>query len=181
MNRILCAALIAMPLFAQDYNRKSLSVGVGGAIPDVNGAMDGGIAVSLNFGYRFTRYIQADIGFQSSFNKDYRDYYPKSGAGSGTTTEFFVPAGGRIVIPVWNGRIEPSFGLGGVYAYDKGENYGNNHQGGVYGLGGITYALDSHRRHRVGVTVRYINIMSAGRPHPEWVNVMGEYTYSWGE
>jgi len=44
----------------------------------------------------------------------------------------------------------------------------------------VTYALDSRSHHSLGVTVRYMNVMSAGSPHPQWWNVFGEYTYRWG-
>ena len=142
--------------------------------------MDSGVALELNYGRRFTRFIQLDTGFESSFNKDYRNYYPKYGTGLTTSTSFFVPVGGRIVIPLMQGRLEPSFGGGGVYAWDKNNPYQQN-QGGVYGLAGGSYALDSRHRHRVGATLRYMNMMSAGRPHPRWLNVFGEYSYSWGE
>ena len=95
-----------------------------------------------------------------------------------------MPAGGRIVIPLRGGRIEPSFGVGGVYRYDKAPYLGyvyQRNQGGAYGLAGVSYALDSAGRHRVGLTLRYINIMTADTPRPQWWNVFGEYTYSWGE
>jgi hypothetical protein len=180
---LLTAGVLSCPMWGQtDVNRHSLTVGVGAAVPAGYSTqyLDSGIAVELNYGHRFTRFIQSDIGFESSFNKDYRNYNSKFGSGLTTTTNFFVPAGGRIVIPIWNGRIEPSFGLGGVYRYDKGNSFRSN-QGGIYGVAGATYALDSQQRHRVGLTIRYMNIMSAGVPHPQWVNIFGEYTYSWGE
>jgi hypothetical protein len=183
----LCAAVLAVPVWAQqDFNRNSVSVGFGTAAPSGKyNELDPGTALELNLAHRFTPFIQADFGFETSFNKDYRNYYPKYGTGLATTTNFFVPAGGRIVIPLLGGRIEPSFGLGGVYRYDKANlvqpsSYQRN-QGGVYGLVGATYALDSAHKHRVGLTLRYINIMSAGTPHPQWWNLFGEYTYSWGE
>ncbi len=180
---IFALATLACSLWGQqDVNRHSLTIGAGNAVPTGynNNYLDPGTAVELNYGHRFTRFIQADIGFESSFNKDYRGYNPKFGSGLTTNTNFFVPAGGRIVIPIWNGKLEPSFGLGGVYRYDKGNSF-QSHQGGVYGLGGVTYALDSQQRHRVGITIRYLNIMSAGAPHPQWVNLFGEYTFSWGQ
>lgn len=177
-SRIFVAAILAVPVFAQDMYQNRLTVGVGTAVP-AETSLDPSVAVELNFAHRYTRFIQLDAGFEASFNKDYRNYYPKFGTGLTTTTNFFVPAGGRIVIPVLNGRIEPSFGLGGVYRYDQRAPFHPN-QGGIYGLGGVSYALDSGQRHRVGLTVRYINIMSAGTPHPQWVNLFGEYTYSWG-
>jgi hypothetical protein len=178
MVRFLLFALLALPLCAQDFFPKQLTVGFGAAAPGGSSYMDPGVGLELNFGYRYTRFLQADIGIQTSFNKDYRDYYEKTGAGLRTATNFFLPAGARIIVPIMNGRIEPSFGLGGVYAFDKHADHQS--QGGVYGLGGVSYALDGTHRHRVGVTLRYINMMSAGRPHPQWWNVMGEYTYSWG-
>jgi hypothetical protein len=181
LSRILLAGVFAGSMWAQqDFNRNALTVGVGSAVPAGLDYLDAGTAVELNYGYRFTRFIQADLGFESSFNKDYRNYQAKFNTGLTTTTNFFIPAGGRIVIPLRDGRIEPSIGLGGVYHYDKGDSYQPN-QGGVYGVAGASYALDSEHRHRVGLSLRYMNIMSRGTPHPQWVNLFGEYTYSWGQ
>lgn len=162
-----------------------LTVGFGTAAPSgTYNALDPGVGVEFNYGYRFTPFIQADVGMETSFNKDYRNYYPKFGTGLATTTNFFLPAGGRIIVPVLGGRLEPSFGLGGVYRYDKAtltqvSSYQRN-QGGAYGLAGVNYALDSAGHHRVGLTLRYINIMSAGTPHQVFWNLFGEYSYSFG-
>ncbi len=176
MLRFFILAMVALPMLAQDYFPKNLTVGLGAANP--NGAQDSGAGLELNFGYRYTRNIQVDMGLETSFNRDYRNYYPKTDSGLTTTTNFFVPLGARIILPLMNGRVEPSFGLGGVYAFDKNANH--QHQAGVYGLGGANYALDSAHRHRIGMTLRYFNMISPGRPHPTWWNIMGEYTYSWG-
>lgn len=104
---------------------------------------------------------------------------PRSGDGLETNTLLLAPVGGRFVLPLFEGRIEPSVGFGGVYGYDR-HRFNDQHQGGVYGLIGASYALDSSQHHRVGATVRYYNMISAGRPHPQWLTVMGEYTYCWG-
>ncbi len=181
MTKLLSLALLAAAGYAQDVvNPTRLTIGLGTAAPRGDSYMDPGTAVEVNFGYRYTRYIQADVGVEASFNKDYRAYNSKFNTGLTTATNLFVPVGARIIVPVFNGRIEPSFGVGGVYAYDKGRSY-NQHQCGVYGLAGVSYALDSQQRHRVGLTLRYMNLMSPGRPHPQWLNVFGEYTFSWGE
>ncbi len=169
-----------MPLFSQEVNASRLTVGLGSARPTGTSNLDSGTALELNFGYRYTRYIQADFGLETSFNKDHRLFPGRMNTGASTATNFLVPAGARIIVPIGNGRIEPSFGLGGVYRYDKRATL-QQHQGGVYGLGSVSYALDSQQRHRVGVSLRYFNIMSVGRPHPQWVNIFGEYTFSWGE
>jgi hypothetical protein len=179
MRRLLTLSLMAGSLYGQEFQPKRITVGIGVATPGDASNSDPGVALSINFAHRYTRNIQADLGLQTSFNQDYRNQVPSTGAGLTTTTNFFVPLGGRIIIPLLEGRLEPSFGLGGVYAYDKRRS-GDKHQAGAYGLAGISYAIDSSQRHWLGVTVRYINMMSAGRPHPTWVNVTGEYTYSWG-
>jgi hypothetical protein len=179
MTRFLMLALLSLPLAAQNFFPSSISVGIGRAVPAGLTPFDSGTLIGINFAHRYTRHIQADLAFQTAFNTDYRRYLPGTGAGLTTTTTYFVPLGGRILIPLLEGRIEPSFGLGGVYLYDQ-RSLGRHHQGGAYGLAGFTYAVDSMQRHRVGVTVRYINVMSAGRPHPQWVNVMAEYSYHWG-
>jgi hypothetical protein len=180
MTRFLVLAILALPLCAQTYDYPNrVSVGIGRAIPAGQSAFDSGTLIGINFARRYTRNIQGDLGLQTSFNTDYRRFVPGTGAGLTTNTTYFVPVGGRIVVPVWDGRMEPSFGLGGVYVYDQ-RAVNSHHQGGAYGLAGVNYAVDSLQRHRVGITVRYFNIMSAGRPHPQWVNVSGEYSYSWG-
>jgi hypothetical protein len=179
----LLITLIALPAFAQSVeNPNSLSIGIGGAAPaGAYGPLDPGLALELNYGYRYTPYIQVDLGFESSWNRDYRDFL--LGGPVRTTAFFLAPVGGRLNIPLRNERIVPFVGLGGVYNFDGAADIVpgvDAHKGGAYGLAGLSYALDSDRRHRVGVSVRYINIMSAGEPHPQWVNVFGEYTYSWG-
>ena len=183
MVRYLLIALLALPASAQFVqNANNLSIGIGGAAPaGAYGPLDRGLALELNYGRRYTRYIQLDIGFESSWNRDYRDF--ERGGLVRTTTFFFVPVGGRLNIPIREGRIMPFIGVGGVYNFDGASDIVpgvDAHKGGAYGLAGVSYALDSEHRHRVGVSVRYMNIMSAGEPHPQWVNIFGEYTYSWG-
>jgi hypothetical protein len=188
MARYFIPVLFAGAAMAQTPdNPHSLSVGLGAAaFAGKFGSIDPGLALELNYGYRFTEYIQVDLGFESSFNPDYRNYNAKFNTGARTTTFFFVPAGGRLnfPLPYRERRITPSIGVGAVYNYDSGTTYQalsyQHHSAGAYGLAGVTYALDSRSHHSLGVTLRYINIMSAGSPHPQWWNVFGEYTYRWG-
>ncbi len=118
-SRFFFVAILAVPALGQEVNANRLTVGLGSAAPTGTSFMDPGTALELNFGHRYTRYIQADIGLETSFNKDYRNYSGRNSTGASTTTNFMAPVGARIVIPVLNGRIEPSFGVGGVYRYDK--------------------------------------------------------------
>jgi hypothetical protein len=185
---LLITVLIAGSALAQaPDNPHSLTLGFGAAaFAGKFSEIDPGTALELNYGYRFTKYIQADIGFESSFNSDYRNYNPKFNTGLRTTTFFFVPAGGRLNIPLpyRDGRITPSIGVGAVYNYDSGPSFRatsyQHHGVGAYGLAGMSYAIDSRHHHSVGITLRYMNIMSVGDPHPQWWNVFGEYTYRWG-
>jgi hypothetical protein len=184
MVRYLLFVLVAVPACAQRLeNTNQLSFGIGGAVPaGAYGPLNGGLAFELNYGYRYTRYVQIDAGFESSWNRDYRDF--ERGGLIRTTTFFFAPVGIRVNVPIAYGRIIPFVGGGGVYNFDGASDIVpgvDAHKGGLYALAGVSYALDSQHRRRVGVAVRYMNIVSAGEPHPQWVNVFGEYTYSWGQ
>jgi hypothetical protein len=83
-----------------------VSVGIGRAVPAGQSAFDSGTLIGINFARRYTRNIQADLGLQTSFNTDYRRFEPRTGAGL-TTNTYFVPLGGRIVVPLWADAWSP--------------------------------------------------------------------------
>ena len=66
---VLLIAAFGGILSAQDFQPNQISVGGGGSFALGSYApFDTGTAAGVNFGYRFSRYFQADFGAQAAFN-----------------------------------------------------------------------------------------------------------------
>ena len=179
MIRTLLASvcILASPgVFAQsegdEIHHHNFSFGVGPAIP--TGASKTYLStapfIRVNYGYRFNRLFQADAGLQLAFgaadnqNPVLTDY----GSVRGGDHEFMIPLGGRIYIPLPFRRIQVSAGGGAAYLHysetaPSGGDYTNSCYScssrggwGGYGLGNVSYFLDSNHNLRVGTTIQYI-------------------------
>lgn len=203
------AALTALAglCFAQDQDEEvhhqNITVGGGAAIPTGNATnyLSTAPLFTLGYGYRFNRWFQADIGFQAAFgaannqNLVQTDFGPVQGGDH----EFMIPLGGRVYIPTRMKRISASVGAGTAYlhysetapsnAYTGNNCYTCTSRGGWggYGLGNVSYYLDSGHAFRVGTTLQYVAASTNGqavgnvpalKTTDHWINLIFEFGLS---
>jgi len=110
-------ALLALPAAAQSFPRHNFTFMAGGAEPqaDLSRFTQTAPGIGIGYGYRFQKYFQADVGLDILFgaarirdwvNTDIGDFRIKD-------REYFVPMGGRAIIPL--GRFLLHAGGGGAY------------------------------------------------------------------
>jgi hypothetical protein len=203
------ALVVGGALFAQsseEIHHHNITVGGGAAAPVGNDTnyLSTAPAFSLGYGYRFNRWFQADAGFQMAFgaannqNAEVTDF----GTVQGGDHEFMIPLGGRVFIPLPFKRLEASVGGGGAYlhysetapsggygGYYTSQCYTCTSRGGWggYGLGNVTYFLDSNHNFRLGVTAQYVAGSTNGQPvanipaiktTDHWMNTFVEFGMS---
>ena len=203
----LLASLMVAPALAQTGHHKHFfTVGAGAGVPsgDLKPFLEDSPAFRFNYGYRFHRYFQADAGMDVVFHAaGVNDYY-QSNAGDLRIRDYqyFVPLGGRAILPLARDRVLLSFGGGGAYLrYQESirQPYGEygprvdcppcrSRSGwGYYGLIGGSVALDRRKMFRLGVTSRVYRAETSGdafgavpavRTRDQWVNTVAEFTVS---
>ncbi len=103
------------------YRKGVIDLHLGRANPggDLKSAFSNGIFGGVNIGYRFQRYLQADIGFDFSRGAANvnRSINTTGGVRSVGDTEYFIPLGGRLVLPIAKERALLS--AGGGFAFLK--------------------------------------------------------------
>jgi len=202
--RTLVLLALALPLFAQSYPKHNFTAGVGGAMPgsDLEGQFSNRPDVSFGYGYRIHENFQLDAGLDVVFGAaGVRDFLETDlGYLRIRDFEYLLPLGGRIILPVSDGRVLFSVGGGAAYMryserlkqvsdyYQYECPYCGSRSGwGYYTLVGGSVALDRSQRFRVGVTSRLyrgntdgdaIGYIPALRTHDTWLNVAGEFTVS---
>jgi len=193
--------LLATPLAAQFwYPRHNFTFGVGSGQPrgDLDRVLSDSAGISIGYGYRFHRYLQADVGLDTIlFAARVRDYLP-TGFGDLRIRDyqFLVPFGGRVILPVDRGRLLVSAGGGGAHIrytelLRQVSDYvsidcrvcNSRYGWGYYGLVSGSLALDRRRQFRLGATARVYQGHTRGDPlgplppfrtRDRWVNVFGE-------
>jgi hypothetical protein len=188
-----------------DYHRNNVVFGVGAAIP--NGTSSSYLStaplIDLAYGYRFNRFLQADagllIGFGAASNNQNAEI-SDAGLVQGTDHEYMLPLGGRIYIPQPFSRIEVSAGGGTAYLhYSESVSSGGSYYSincysctsrsgwGGYGMGNVSYFLDSNRNFHVGATAQFIAASTNGpavgsvpgnKTTDHWVNLLAEFGFS---
>ena len=108
------------PLWAQDYYpRHNFTFGAGAALPrgDLGPVLQTSPGISVGYGYRFHRYFQADVGLDIAFGAaQVKDYLITDiGDFRIRDREYFVPFGGRAILPLYRGRFLISGGGGGAW------------------------------------------------------------------
>ena len=92
---------------------------MGGANPgaDLSNFMESSPSVSLGYGYRFMRYFQADIGVDILFGAARIREFLNTDIGGFRIKdrEYFVPMGGRVVVPLASGKFVFNAGGGGAW------------------------------------------------------------------
>ena len=196
---------LALPLMAQSsYPKHNFSVGAGAGLPggELTGLFDDSAGVTFNYGYRWQKYLQADIGMDTLFGAaGVRDFVPSElGNLRIRDFQFLVPFGGRLVLPVHDGRVQFSAGGGGAYmryterlrqpsSYYRFEcpDCSARSGWGSYALVGGSVALDRYQRFRLGVTSKLYRGHTDGGPlgalpaietTDRWINLFADFTVS---
>lgn len=203
-------ALLLLPagmslLTAQEYYPKhNFSIGAGFARPrgDIGSAMGDAPALNISYGYRFLRNFQADIGFDTAFGAaGVRDYL-NTGFGYRRIRDyqFFLPMGGRAILPIAGDRFLVFGGIGGAYLrYAERISQPSDYYRidcpvctsrsgwGYYGLAGASMFLDRGHHFRAGITAKMYRAHTDGEPlggipavrtQDRWLMIGGEFGFS---
>ncbi len=205
MNRAALLLFVLAPVLvsAQDwYPKHNFSIGAGLARPrgDIGGALGDAPALNIGYGYRFHPNFQADIGFDTAFGAAGVNDYLYTGIGYQRIRDyqFFVPMGGRAIIPI--GRLMISGGGGGAYLrYSEHLRQPSDYYRvdcpvctsrsgwGYYGLVNVSAFLDRGRHFRAGVTGKMYRAHTEGeslgalpaiRTKDRWLVIGGEFGFS---
>ena len=179
------SAALLFPVIAaaqdNDVHHENFTLGGGAAVPAGNASnyLVTAPMFTFGYGYRFNRYLQADTGFQMAFGaaNNQNAVSTDLGAVQGGDHEFLIPFGGRVYIPLPYHRLQFAAGGGAMYLHysetapSGGYGYVNNCYSctsrggwGGYGLGDLSYGLDSNNSFRVGATVQYVSATTSGQP-----------------
>ncbi|HEU0140683.1 MAG TPA: hypothetical protein VFQ79_13260 [Bryobacteraceae bacterium] len=205
MKALALLLITAAVLAAQsDYPKHNIPLGLGGAQPrgDLKPFYDTSFVLGAGYGYRFHRYLQADVGLDTAFGAAGVREFLDSGFGYLRIRDFqyFVPFGGRVIAPLADGRLLISGGAGGAYLrYSERIRQPSDYYQfdcpvctsrsgwGYYGLFGVNWFLDQGRHFRIGAVTRVyrghtegdpVGELSALRTRDRWVNVFGEFGFS---
>ncbi len=186
------------------FHHNNVVVGVGPAIPTGSSTTFLGTAplIKVAYGYRFSRFFQADAGFQMAFGaaNNQNPVVTDFGTVRGGDHEFMIPLGGRVIIPTPFHRFEVSAGGGAAYLHYSetapsggGEfsincfNCTSRGGWGGYGLANVSYFLDDSQIFHVGTTFQYIAGHTNGqavanfpalRTSDHWANLTLEFGIS---
>lgn len=204
-KRFLLALVAAAPLLAQSHFAKhNITVGAGIGLPgaQLSPAFANSGGVSIAYGYRFQRHLQADFGLDTVVGAaGVRDYLATDyGYLRIRDFQFLVPFGGRAILPLAEGRVLLSAGGGGAYLryserLKQPSSYyrfacpscGYRSGWGSYALGGVSFALDRYQVFRVGFTAKAYRGHTDGDPLgavpgvetlDRWLNLFGNFTFS---
>ena len=203
--RFVLPLLVLGPLMAQDYYpRHNFTFGTGAALPrgDLGSALADAPGISIGYGYRFQRYLQADIGFDAVFGAAQVRQYVTTDIGDFRVgdREYSLPFGGRAIAPVFKGRLLISGGAGGVWMkyHERLSQPSSDFQigcpictarsgWGYYVLANASCFLDSGKHFRAGVTTREVRGHTDGEPlggvpgfetKDRWLTITAEFGFS---
>jgi hypothetical protein len=210
MQRLVLLTMVmipAIPLHAQSsWAKHNFTLGGGAAIPrdGLEPYFDTAGAFRFAYGFRFLRNFQADAGvdvaFQAAGVDDY--YYSYYGPLRIRDYQYFVPLGGRIVLPFARERVQFYAGGGGAYLrYSEIVTQPFGEGGfrvecppcrarsgwGYYGLAGGSVALDRGNHFRMGGGVTVYRATTSGdsfgalprfETRDRWINALMEFTFS---
>lgn len=186
------------------YPRHNFNLGFGAGVPkaDLVGAFDPKAGLSVGYGYRFHPNFQADFGFDTVFGSgNVRDFVDTAfGYRRIRDFQYFLPLGGRAILPLARGRLLIFGGGGGAYMrYQEQLSQPNQYirldcpdctarsGWGYYATAGFTVFLDRYQRFRIGAAPKIYRGHTDGGPignipgirtRDHWVNVMGEFGVS---
>jgi hypothetical protein len=206
VNRLICSLLLAAGLIpAQDwYPHNNFTVSGGFARPrgDIGGLFDDAPAFGFGYGYRFHPNFQVETGLDTAFGAaGVRDYLNTDfGPRRIRDYQFFVPFGGRAIIPLAQERFWIAGGAGGAYLnyrerisqpsdYYRIDCYACSARSGwgYYGLVNVGTALDRGRHLRLGITAKMYRAHTEGEPlgnvpglrtRDKWLMITGDFGFS---
>jgi hypothetical protein len=207
MKPAIWLALLALPLCAQDNFRKhNFTFGGGVYMPggQLTPALSNAPGFRFGYGYRFHRFFQGDFGIDTGFGSaDVRDFYDSEfGELRIRDYQYYVPMGGRVVVPLANEKFQLYAGGGGAFMrYSERirqpfANYGyridcpvcRSRDGwGYYALAGGSVALDRAKMFRLGIVSKFfrgdttgeaLGALPAFRTTDRWRNIAAEFTFS---
>ncbi|MGE5645313.1 MAG: hypothetical protein ACM336_05925 [Acidobacteriota bacterium] len=107
------------PSFTEYYPHHNFTFGAGAAMPkgDLGGFFENKPGIDIAYGYRFNRYFQADLGLDMVFGAAHVDDFLDTALGPVRIRDrqYFVPLGGRAILPLAGGRVLIAGGGGGAY------------------------------------------------------------------
>jgi len=195
----------AVALSAQTfYPRHNFTFGAGPASPrgELNGLFADRPGISIAYGYRFERYFQADIGLDTVFGAaQVRDFLETPfGFSRIRDYQFFLPLGGRGILPLARGRLLISGGGGGAYVryaellHQLSQYYrldcpvcSARSGWGYYALVSTEAFVDRGRHFRLGVTSKVYRAHTEGDPlgpvagvrtRDRWLQIFGQVGFS---
>ncbi len=160
------------------YRKGVIELNLGGlkAGGDLKPVFSNGFTGGVNFGYRFNRYLQADFGFDlaSGAANVNRTINTTGGARAVGDDEFFMPMGGRLVLPLAKERALISAGGGLAYLrYSEAARGAANEivicsscdarSGfGTYELVQVQFLVDRQRHVGLGFTAKFFQARTSG-------------------
>ncbi len=160
------------------YRKLILDFNVGGLKPsgDLQGKFSTAPGVGFNFGVRLHRYFQVDAGFEAGSGAAgvSRTINTTGGPRDVGDTEYFVPIGARLVLPLFKERLLLSGGGGGAYiSYQETPKARANETvictscvsrsgGGAFEVAQIKWMVDKQRHFGLGLTTRWYQASSKG-------------------
>lgn len=189
--------------YSEAYPHHNITFGFGDARPggDLGPYFVQKPLISIAYGYRFKRYFQADLGFDMVFGAAHvRDYLETDfGPLRIRDRQFFVPLGGRAILPLFHERLLFSGGGGGAYMrYSELLHQPSDYfkidcpvcltrdGWGYYALAGADLFLDRSHMFRLGGVVKSYRGHTEGqnlagvprRTTDRWLNILGEVGFS---
>jgi hypothetical protein len=157
--------------------------------------------ISAGYGYRFHRYFQADVGLDVVFGAAHVEDYLETDFGPLRIRDrqFFVPFGGRAILPVFDGRLLISGGGGGAYMrYSEllrqpASDFRidcpvclSRDGWGYYALADVSFYLDRDQHFRLGAVAKTYRGHTEGesisgvpaRTKDRWLNILGQVGFS---
>lgn len=200
--RFLALLAVALPVLAQSYTKHNFTVGLGAGLPgaELGGLFDNSPGVSVGYGYRLHPNFQLDGGLDVLFGAaGVRDFLQTEfGYLRIRDYQYLIPFGGRVILPVAEGRLLLSAGAGGAHMrYSERLSQPSDYYRfncptctarngwGYYGLVGGSYALDRYQRFRIGVTTKVYRGHTEGQPlgqlsgvrtRDRWINLFGDFS-----
>lgn len=201
---VLLLAAVSTLLGQPHYPRHNISFGAGGASPRaaLRSYLQTRPAITLSYGYRFVRNLQADVGLDTVFGAaGVRDFFQSPlGPLRIRDYQFLIPFGGRAVLPMAGERLLAFGGAGGAYLryselIRQPSDYlrvdcpvcGSRSGWGYYALAGAAVFVDRGRHFRTGVTAKMyrghtegdpLGVVPGVRTRDHWLQIYGEFGVS---
>ncbi len=117
---ILLSAAAIQPVAAQSFQKHHITAGLGAGLPgdELSTVYDNAVSWTFGYGYRPFRYLQGDIAFDTVYNAARVNEFlqnPQFGFVRIRDFEYMVPMGGRVVLPLNDGKFQLYSGGGAAY------------------------------------------------------------------